>query len=97
MKSCIAYPNLRAEMARKGIRIIDISKLLGKQRSTMSLKLSLKNELLLSEAIMIRDNFFPEFEIDYLFAKNNFAIARLMQQRKDETFVPEDSQKQYTV
>lgn len=66
-KSCMVYPNLRAEMARKGITIQDIANILKKDRGTISAKLSKKQPLLFGEAVEIRNHFFRGMDLDYLF------------------------------
>ncbi|MGI5897100.1 MAG: XRE family transcriptional regulator [Oscillospiraceae bacterium] len=71
MKSCIAYPNLKAEMARKGITIQEIATKLNRRRETMSEKLSLKSNLLLHEAFEIQRAFFPDLTLEYLFRKKD--------------------------
>ncbi len=65
--SKIMFSNLRAEMARKEITIIEISKLLGVNRDTVSRKLSGKSKLYLNEAMLINKEFFPNKELPYLF------------------------------
>lgn len=67
--SCIAFPNLRAEMARKGVSIQDIARELKKDRTTIGAKLSGKRPIHLEEAFAIIDAFFPELDVHYLFAK----------------------------
>lgn len=54
-------------MARKEITIIEISKLLGVNRDTVSRKLSGKSKLYLNEAMLINKEFFPNKELQYLF------------------------------
>lgn len=66
-KDQIAYPNLRAEMARKGVRIQDIARKMGVGRDTVGAKLSLKRKISLDEAITIADTFFPEQDFRFLF------------------------------
>lgn len=69
MKSnSIAYPNLRAEMGRKGVGISDIASALNFNRDTLSRKLSKKSPIYLNEAFEIQVNLFPDCDIRYLFA-----------------------------
>lgn len=69
MKSnCIAYPNLRAEMGRKGLGITDIASELNFNRDTLSRKLSKKSPISLSEAFEIQMAMFPDCDLRYLFA-----------------------------
>ena len=67
--SCIAFPNLRAEMARKRVSIQDIAQKLKKDRTTIYAKLSGKRPIHLEEAFAIIDAFFPELDVHYLSAK----------------------------
>ena len=64
----IAYPNLRAEMGRKGVGITDIATALNYNRDTLSRKLSRKSPITLSEAFRIQVVVFPDCDIRYLFA-----------------------------
>ena len=63
----IKYENMRVEMARKGIGVQDIAKCLDKNRDTVGRKLARKSPLQLDEAFIIRDTFFPDCDISYLF------------------------------
>ncbi len=63
------FPNLLAEMARKGIFIKDLSECVGIDRSTMSLKMNGIREFKLNEMKVIKDTFFPDLTYDYLFEK----------------------------
>lgn len=62
------YRNLEAELARKGIKRADIAKALGVTIGTVSEKLNSATKLKVIEATIIRDTFFPDLELDYLFA-----------------------------
>jgi len=63
------YPNLRAEMARYGVRPKDITKALDLSPKSVSNKMSCRTGFTLDEAIKIRDTFFPGMGMDDLFAK----------------------------
>lgn len=65
----IAFDNLRAEMGRKNIGIVDIAKAMGFNRDTLARKLSRKSPLYLSEAFAIQQTFFPEADMRYLFSE----------------------------
>lgn len=65
------YPNLDAEMARKGIKRKDLANLFSGRIPTVSDKLNGKFPLLLEEAERIRNEFFPDLTLDYLFEKND--------------------------
>lgn len=62
------FPNLKAEMARKNIRKGEIAKALGISQSTLSAKLNQNSRLKYTECVLIKEKFFPEHTIDYLFA-----------------------------
>jgi len=62
------YPNLNAELARRDIKRADVARdLFDGRSSTVSDKLNGKYPLLLSEAKKIRDFYFPDLELGYLF------------------------------
>jgi transcriptional regulator with XRE-family HTH domain len=61
------FPNLRAEMARKGLDGIDISARLGCTPKTFSSKMNGKSEFTRAEIFRIRNEFFPNLTIEYLF------------------------------
>lgn len=62
------YKNLLAEMARRGINNIQIAKAIGINPSTLSAKLNSYDRLKLCEAEKIKNTFFPDMSIEYLFA-----------------------------
>jgi lambda repressor-like predicted transcriptional regulator len=64
------FENLKAEMARKGITIMDISRDLDFVYETLRNKFNGKTDWLRSEMIMIRDKYFPDKTLEYLFQKN---------------------------
>lgn len=64
------YPNLDAEMARKKVRKTDISKLLNVRYATILDKLNGNSRFYYDEAKKIKDNLFPESEIEYLFEED---------------------------
>ena len=66
-QNVIAYPNLRAEMARKNITIIAIADELDMNRDTLSRNLSKKTPIKLADAFEIQRKIFPEFDLRYLF------------------------------
>ena len=67
--SNIIFPNLRAEMARQGIKVKDISKLLNVSEKTVRNYLNDKTKILWLDALKIRNDFFQNCSIDYLFYK----------------------------
>lgn len=70
------FPNLDAEMARRGIRRVDIANEFYKGRTaTVSDKLNGKTPLQILEAIKIRNKYFPDLELGYLFDTEPKQIA----------------------
>lgn len=67
----MVYSNLIAEMARKKIRQSDIADKLGNSISSISQKLNGKQRLTFDEAMAIHDEFFPDTDIKYLFARSD--------------------------
>jgi len=61
------FPNLRAEMARKGLAVNEIAVRLGGSAKTLHRKLSGKSEFTRAEIFKIRNEFFPDLSIEYLF------------------------------
>lgn len=61
------YSNLRLEMIKKGVTVTNISKVLGKRRSTIGDKINGKYRIYLDEAKVIQKEFFPNYSIEYLF------------------------------
>ena len=62
------YPNLKAEMARYGIKTKDMAEIMGITGKSVSNKINHKTGLTLDEAIKIRDTFFPKIRLDDLFS-----------------------------
>lgn len=69
-KAGIAYENLRVEMARHNIGIMDIARECGYNRDTLARKLSKKTHIYLSDAFTIQRKFFPELDLRYLFGED---------------------------
>lgn len=69
------YRNLRAEMAREGVTIDDIAKALGAQHSTVSRKMNGHSKFFYDEADAIRNHFFPQCSLEYLFEKSGQLIT----------------------
>ena len=66
-----AYVNLKAELARCGVKQIDLAKLLNVREGTISDKINGKSTFDIEEAFKIKKTFFPEFSLDYLFSREN--------------------------
>lgn len=66
----MAYPNLEAELSRAGVTHLQVAELIGKNKSTISSKMHGRNGgFNLAQAYAIRNAFFPEMSIDYLFSE----------------------------
>lgn len=62
------YPNLEAEMARLGLKRKDLAAALGVRSATIYDKLNGKYQFTLNEAKIIKETFFPNLTLDYLFS-----------------------------
>lgn len=67
------YDNLKAEMAKKGITIDALARLLGVHRNTIQNKLDGDSEFTIGQAEVISETMFPEFTIKYLFHRKAVA------------------------
>lgn len=65
----MAYSNLKAEMARKGITGESISQFLKIHRNSFYNKISGDSNFSVDEAIKIREKFFPDTGMGYLFKR----------------------------
>lgn len=63
------YPNLDAEMARKGLKRKDLAWMFKDRVATVSDKLNGKSPILIDEAIKIQQTYFPSLSLEYLFKK----------------------------
>jgi plasmid maintenance system antidote protein VapI len=63
------YRNLEAEMARHGILKKDVAETLKVRHATVYDKMNGKSSFTLDEAFKIRNTYFPELAIEYLFEK----------------------------
>lgn len=61
--------NLKAEMARAGVTIYDVSKVAGKGERTVRERIKGNGYFSVPEAIAVRDAFFPGMGLEYLFAR----------------------------
>lgn len=67
--SNIAFANLRAEMSRRNIGVVEMARSLGWNRDTLARKLSKRSQINLDEAFLIQRTFFPELDVKYLFTE----------------------------
>lgn len=63
------FPNLEAEIARKKLSNAICSKACGISEKSFSNKRTGKTEFLLSEMIILKNSFFPECSLEYLFGE----------------------------
>lgn len=68
------FPNLEAELARKGLKYDDVAKAIDTDPKTARRKMKLVTEFKISECFRIRDCLFPGMDIEYLFAYEAEAI-----------------------
>ena len=62
------YPNLEAEMKRYAVRRTDIARALGTSNAVVTNRLNgVQGEMSISDALTIRDLFFPGMDMAYLF------------------------------
>ena len=59
--------NLKAEMARRSVSILDIAKEIGRTDRSVREKISGRTQFSMPEATTIRDKFFSGFSLEYLF------------------------------
>lgn len=61
--------NLKAEMARADVTIYAVAKAIGKGERTVRERIKGNGYFSVSDAITVRDAFFPGMELEYLFAR----------------------------
>ena len=64
----MGYLNLRGEMAKRNVSIENIAELLGIHRNSVANKVSGKSRFSVDEAFSIQKTFFPDMEVQNLFA-----------------------------
>ena len=67
--SNIAFANLRVEMSRLNIGVVEMARRLGWNRDTLARKLSRRTQINLDEAFLIQQTFFPTMDVKYLFSE----------------------------
>lgn len=65
----IAYPNFVGEIAKRGIKKTDVAQAANMCTKTLREKIVGKSEFSLGEATIIRDTFFPDQTLEYLFER----------------------------
>lgn len=66
----MTYPNLAAEMARNGVTEKDLAQEIGKSTDTIRNWMHGKGDFPVSKAFIIKEKFFPQETITYLFSSN---------------------------
>ena len=66
----IAYPNLRAEFGRQALHVSRVAESLGITRARLSRALSGETEITLKLAFELRDRYFPDKSLEYLFRES---------------------------
>lgn len=66
-KKTPAYPNLAANMAKKGLRFTRIAEIIGISPASFTLRYQGKTHFKLDEAMRLRDLLFPDLSLEYLF------------------------------
>ena len=63
----VKFPNLEAEMTRVGLSKVDIADGIGRTPDTVWRWFSGRNGFAIDDAFAVRDHFFPNLSVDYLF------------------------------
>lgn len=69
-ETTIGYANLWKEMQCKGLSINRIAQCMDCNRNTVTARLARKTPLSLKDAAKIRDEYLPEFTMEYLFSED---------------------------
>ena len=69
------YQNLMAEMARRGIKKKDLAAFLGLRYPTLVDKTNGRSRFFFDEAVKIKNHFFPDCSLEYLFESKNDRTA----------------------
>lgn len=72
------YENLVTAMARKGVTVDSLAKLLGVHRNTITNKLNGESEFTYAQAEMIQETMFPEYNAKYLFHRIDSVPATVL-------------------
>lgn len=69
------YKILKEKMASRNVTIENIASLLGIHRNSVSNKINGPSSFSIDESIKVRDAFFPDLELDYLFSTEEHTAA----------------------
>lgn len=70
------FTNLASELKRKGISTRAVAGLIGCSEKSVLNKVNGTTEFTLSEVLLINENLFPEYELKYLFRRDNQTESR---------------------
>lgn len=68
--------NLKGEMAKRNIKVEDIANELNIHRNSASNKINGDTSFSIEEAVKIKDAYFPDLSLKYLFAKSETMVGR---------------------
>lgn len=71
----MCYRNLKAEMKRNDLRVASVANAIHKSVSATSKNLNGKGQFSVEESLIIRNRFFPDCTMDYLFSTEKSAAA----------------------
>ncbi len=63
------YANLKGELTKKSITNRELANFLGKHENTIGYKLDGEGSFSIEEAFRIKEHFFPNYELKFLFEK----------------------------
>ncbi|TDM15723.1 helix-turn-helix domain-containing protein [Macrococcus bovicus] len=63
--------NLEKVRKEKGVSLVDMADVLKLRYQTVSDKINGVSDFKFGEAVLIKNTFFPEYEIEFLFAREN--------------------------
>ncbi|RAI79704.1 XRE family transcriptional regulator [Macrococcoides goetzii] len=67
--------NLEKVRKEKNVSLVDIADVLKVRYQTVSDKINGKSDFKFGEAIIIKNEFFPEYDIEFLFAKEEKTVG----------------------
>lgn len=70
------FTNLVSELRNKGISTKAVAGLIGCSESSVMNKVKGVTEFTLSEVLLINDNLFPEYKLEYLFKRDHKTDSR---------------------
>lgn len=70
------FTNLVSELKHKGISTKAVAGLIGCSESSVLNKVKGATEFTLSEVLLINDNLFPEYKLEYLFERDHKTDSR---------------------